>query len=96
MKVILKKAFSIIDGRLSTKIDDVYEMLNYVFDASFMTHQLPCAMNKLTELNPDWYKQAVSTLEAYKSKHNTNNFDELMKLLENDNNEIELGNLSFW
>ena len=44
MKVSLKKAFSILDGRLSTEIGDVYEMLNYIFDQDFMTHQLPTAL----------------------------------------------------
>ena len=36
MKVSLKKAFSLLDGRLSTEIGDVYEMLNYIFDENFM------------------------------------------------------------
>ena len=38
MKVTLKKAFSILDGRLATEIGDVYEMLNYIFDEDFMRH----------------------------------------------------------
>ena len=52
MRVSLKKAFSLLDGRLSTNIGDVYEMLNFIFDDNFFTHQLPRAMDKLKEVNP--------------------------------------------
>ncbi len=62
MKVTLKKAFSILDGRLATEIGDVYEMLNYIFDEDFMTHQLPTAMNRLKELNPNWFSGMVDVL----------------------------------
>ena len=52
MRVSLKKAFTILDGRLSTKMDDVYEMLNFIFSENLYTHQIPTAMRKLKELNP--------------------------------------------
>ena len=41
MRVSLKKAFTILDGRLSTKMDDVYEMLNFIFSENLYTHQIP-------------------------------------------------------
>jgi hypothetical protein len=37
MKVSLKESFKLLDGRLSTDISKVYEMLNYIFDASLFT-----------------------------------------------------------
>jgi len=40
MKVSLKKAFSILDGRLSTEMGDVYLMLNYIFDEKFPTLEI--------------------------------------------------------
>ena len=93
MKVSLKKAFSILDGRLSTEIGDVYEMLNYIFDQNFMTHQIPTAMRKLKELNPDWFSDGVNILNDIKWSNETNDFSELMILLEKGfpTTEIELG-----
>jgi mevalonate pyrophosphate decarboxylase len=92
MKVTLKKAFSILDGRLSTEMDDVYEMLNYIFDDDLMTHQLPSAMRKLKEINPEWFKDAVSTIDEIKHIEGTNDFEHLMKIIDREysNFEIEL------
>lgn len=93
MKVSLKKAFSILDGRLSTEIGDVYEMLNYIFDQNFMTHQLPTAMRKLKELNPKWFSDAVSVIDEIKAIEETNDFLELIKVIDFGYStfEIELG-----
>jgi hypothetical protein len=82
MKVSLKKAFSILDGRLSTEIGDVYEMLNYIFDTSLMTHQLPKAMDILIKTNPKWFKESVQSLNDIKRNNNTDNFEQLMKLID--------------
>ena len=93
MKVTLKKAFSILDGRLSTKIEDVYEMLNYIFDANFMTHQLPSAMKALEEENPQWLKDAVSVIDEIKTIEATDDFEQLMKAIDfgYKNFEVKLG-----
>lgn len=93
MKVSLKKAFSILDGRLSTEIGDVYEMLNYIFDQDFMTHQLPTAMRKLNDLNPKWFSHGVDILNDIKCSNETNDFSELMILIDKGfpTYEIELG-----
>ena len=93
MKVSLKTAFSILDGRLSTSIDDVYKMLNHIFDAEFMTHQLPTAMNRLKEINPEWFKNSVSVINDIKNSNNTDDFKELMELIDKGfpTYEIELG-----
>lgn len=95
MKVSLKKAFSILDGRLSTEIGDVYEMLNYIFDANFMTHQLPTAMRKLKELNPKWFSDGVKTIDGLKANYD-DDFIKIIGVIDNDFNnfEIELGKCS--
>jgi hypothetical protein len=95
MKVTLKKAFSIIDGRLSTEIGDVYEMLNYIFDEDFMTHQLPAAMQRLKEINPDWFSGMASVLDDVKKTNNTNEFCELMLIIDHSfpTYEFELGKI---
>jgi len=97
MKVSLKKAFSILDGRLSTEIGDVYEMLNYIFDANFFTHQIPTAMRKVQELNPMWYSAGVAHLEEIRSICGTNDFKTLIDCIDKDYSnpdyDIELGKL---
>lgn len=80
MRVSLKKAFTILDGRLSTKMDDVYEMLNFIFSENLYTHQIPTAMRKLKELNPDWFSDGVNVVDSIKQNYNTNDFQELNRL----------------
>lgn len=95
MKVSLKKAFSILDGRLSTEIGDVYEMLNYIFDANFFTHQLPTAMRTLQEKNPEWFQNGVNIINDIKRTNNTNDFSQLMELIDKGfpTYQIELGKI---
>lgn len=95
MKVSLKKAFSLLDGRLSTEIGDVYEMLNYIFDENFMAHQLPTAMRELRNQNPEWYSKGVELIEEIKKKNNTNEFEALMFIIDKTHHftEIEFGKL---
>ena len=95
MKVSLKKAFSILDGRLSTEIGDVYEMLNYIFDANFFTHQLPTAMRTLQEKNPEWFQNGVNIINDIKRTNNTDDFAQLMELIDKGflTYQIELGKI---
>lgn len=95
MKVSLKKAFSLIDGRLSTDMSDVYEMLNFIFDQSLMTHQLPAAIRNLEEENPKWFADGVAIINDIKRTNNTNNFQKLMELIDSGfpNYQIELGKI---
>lgn len=83
MEVTLKQFFSIGDGRLSTEIGDVYQMLNYIFSENFYTHQIPTAMRKLIELNPKWFADAVNVIDEIKSIEDTNDFTQLMKAIDN-------------
>ena len=95
MKVSLKKAFSIVDGRLSTSMDDVYEMLNYIFDENFFTHQLPTAMEIVKKENPKLFTEIVDFLNRIKEKHQTNDFNVLMALIDSEysDSEFELGKI---
>lgn len=97
MKVTLKQFFSIGDGRLSTEIGDVYKMLSYIFDTDIYTNQIPTAMRKLKEVNPDWFSLGVDLIEELKKFKETNDFNELMKAigLDYEDFEIELGKIEF-
>ena len=68
MKFTVKQLFSIIDGRLSTEMIDVYEILNAATGEQLMTHQLPVAMKYLGEVGPDWYVKAHEQLAEIKQK----------------------------
>lgn len=97
MEVTLKKAFSILDGRLSTKIEDVYSMLNYIFNDDLMTHQIPSAMTLLSDLNPEWFSESKQLLNDLKHTNNTNDFSELMVLIDKGfpNYKIKLTKINY-
>lgn len=82
MEVTLKKAFSLLDGRLSTEIVDVYEMLNYIYSDNLMIHQLPTAMKNLEDLNPQWFSNGVDILNDIKRTNKTDDFIKLMELID--------------
>jgi len=92
MKVSLKKAFSIIDGRLTTNMDDVVDMMNYIFDEDFCTHQLPTATATLQLISPEWYKNGIDLINNIKHTNKTDNFEELMEIIDNNfsTHQIEL------
>lgn len=90
MKVSLKKAFNLLDGRLSTSMDDIYEMFNYIFTENFFTHQLPRAMDMLKEKNPQWFSNGVKLLDKIKQEENTNDFQQLMKIIDEKYLETEI------
>jgi hypothetical protein len=60
-KFSLKQLFAIVDGRMSTSMDDIYDILNHVCDTDLMTHHLPVAKNYVLSKNPSWVND-VSTL----------------------------------
>jgi hypothetical protein len=73
----LLQLFSIVDGRLSTDIGDVYEMLNAYTGDSLMTHHIPVAMDFLKSKSPSWFVEAESYLNEIKSLAG-NDFNALM------------------
>lgn len=59
----LLQLFSLVDGRLSTSMDDVYEMLNHICDSDLMTHHLPVAMKYVKEKNPKWFQDGQAYVQ---------------------------------
>jgi len=82
MNVTLKQAFSILDGRLTTDMDDVYSMLSYIFGVNLFTHELPSAMKALQETNPKWFQEGKDLIDGIKKANNTNDFVQLMKIID--------------
>ncbi len=53
----LLQLFSIVDGRLSTNIDDVYAILNHLTGEALGMVQLLAAKDFLEKVNPGWFKE---------------------------------------
>ena len=79
--------FSIIDGRLSTSMDDVCEILNHIFQDNFSTVELPAAYDKLKEINPDWYQKEVNQLYFIRARCQSNTFETIIGAIKDKYNE---------
>lgn len=78
----LKQLFSIADGRLSTNMDDVCEMLNHITGESLFTHQLPVVHKYITEIKPSWFITVSNEIDNIKYNIG-NNFEDLMNQIDN-------------
>ena len=77
----LKQLFSIVDGRLPTTMDDVYDILGTASGQDLMTHHLPVARDFFEKLNPKWFVDAKKDID-YAKKEAGNDFKVLMWYLE--------------
>lgn len=84
-KFTLLQLFNVVDGRLSTNIDDVYDILNHVFNTSVWTHQIPAYMNKLKAARPLWFVVIESELDSLKRVYK-DDFKTLMKVIKEEMN----------
>lgn len=60
----LLQLFCIVDGRLATKMDDVYITLNHIMDDNLFTHHLPVAMDYLKQENPQWFQDLSKKIKG--------------------------------
>jgi len=92
-KFTLLQLFSLVDGRLSTKMDDVYDMLNHICDEELFTHQLPTAMDYLKSKNPEWFQELKEYLYDVKEALGTDDFKTMMNFVEDNNEEFDIPQL---
>lgn len=85
--------FSIADGRLSTTMDDVYDILGHFAGESLMTHHLPVAMSYIKEKNPKWFQDLTTQLDEIKKIHG-NDFATLIDILKTVGNRFEIPQLT--
>jgi len=88
----LKQLFSLVDGRLSTNIEDVYDMLNHICDTELMTHHLPIAMSYVKLKNPIWFNIVKNTLDTLECNR-TKDFSECVQILDNNNEPLKIPQL---
>ena len=80
----LKQIFSIVDGRLSTSISDIQEILGVYCGRSVFTHEIPELIDEVKSAKPDWYIQAKGLIDYVKWRNYTDNFVKLMDILNKD------------
>jgi hypothetical protein len=89
----LKQLFSIIDGRLSTSMDDVYTILNIATGQNLTTIALVGAMDEVALRKPKWYRDASVDLDMIKGDIG-NNFETLMNHLDGVKNTYKIRKLT--
>ena len=92
-KFTLLQLFSLIDGRLSTSIDDVYEMLNHIMDDELMTHELPTAMSYLKTKNPKWFQELTENISNIKTILGTDDFEANIEYIKEGGYEFDIPQL---
>lgn len=84
--------FTLIDGRLSTTIDDVYNTLNHICDTQLMTHHLPVAMSYLRSKNPSWFSDLKNKFNNIGITSDTN-FQKALHICESINSKHNIPQL---
>ena len=69
--------FSVIDGRLATKMEDVYGILDTASGQGLMTHHLPVASDYFKTTRPEWFVKAEKHINAVKIATGSNDFETL-------------------
>lgn len=92
MKITLLQLFNVVDWRLATTIDDVYSILNYIFDENFMTHELPWALKVLQEKRPEWFVDAESKINLIKTETG-NDFQKIYSKMKDLTDEYEISKM---
>ena len=64
----VKQLFNIVDGRLSTTMNDVYDILNYLTGQQLMTHHLPIASRYVRSKAPNWYLQVAEDIQKARNE----------------------------
>ena len=86
-KFNLLQLFSLVDGRLSTSMGDVYDMINHITDEELMTHHLPVAMNYIREKNPKWFQELTQRLLTIKASLQSNTFETVIGAIKDKYND---------
>lgn len=86
-KFSVLQLFSLTDGRMSTKIGDVYDMLNHICDAELFTHNLPGAFSYLKLKNPKWFQQEKDRIDRIKAGLVSNTFETVIGAIKDKHNE---------
>lgn len=89
----LLQLFSLVDGRLSTSMDDVHDMLGYIcrFDG-IMTHHLPTAHKYLKANKPEWWNQVEADLRYVQEKVG-NDFNNMITYIKDNNKTYDISQI---
>jgi len=90
IKFSLLQLFSLVDGRMSTTIEDIVSMLNHICNAELMTHELPAALQALKTVNPSWLKEVEDKLLPTKGM----SFADAIEYVTDNNEEYQIPQLT--
>lgn len=88
----LLQLFSLVDGRLSTNMEDVYSMINHITDDDLMTHQLSIAFKYIKNKNPKWFIDVKKIYDELGINKNTD-FLQCIDILTKNNKDIAIPQL---
>jgi hypothetical protein len=81
--------FTIIDGRVSTDLEDVYRMLSIYGRRSILTHEIPPIFEYLMSYRPSWYSLAYSIIRKVKLEC-SNDFEEIIACLKREYGKVRI------
>jgi hypothetical protein len=84
----LLQLFNIVDGRISTSIDDVYDILNHVSNDDLPTIGLTVVQDRLLANKPDWFIKAERQINAIKAGLCSNTFETVVGAIKDKYNDI--------
>ena len=84
----IKQIFSIVDGRLSTSISDIQEILGVYCGRIVFTHDIPELIDEVKSAKPDWYMQSKGLIDYIKWRNYTDDFVKLMAILDSDYSNV--------
>ena len=88
MTFTLKQLYALTEGKLSTSMNGIYDMLGAATGTKgLMTHHLPVAINYVREKNPEWYSEAKKLISEAIEKSGSSDFHEHMKAIDRDHKD---------
>lgn len=94
----LLQLFALIDGRLTTPMDDVYDMLNHITGEDLMTHHLPTALKFIKNVSPDWWGVVAADIAAINAnlsvKYAKVTFNQIYEKLKESNKTYDIPTLT--
>ena len=89
----LLQLFSIVDGRLAKTMDDVYDILGWIFNDNLSTISLCFAAEYLRKNKPEWYFKVEEELALVDEICYTRDYDTMISYIENHNRVYDVPQL---
>lgn len=92
-KFTFLQMIAVVDGRVTTNVDDVQSILSHLLGRSVLTHEIPGALRYLREQKPLWYVIMDDTIRILNAIHNYDFNKIIVDVKENYNPTFEIPSL---